>query len=134
KDFPRSIVLHIAAGAVELGRGPFAYRPDVARAHYETALSLAEQSTRPEDADMIPRIKEALSVMNETNSRLPRFAFGGTGVPFGSGAYPNLDDVINFFTGGAAASENDDFDPPSTSDLPSASSAARKPRRKPRTK
>jgi hypothetical protein len=82
KQHPTSVALNLRAGLLELGREHQRYAGDKAGRYLETALKLAEASTTPEDADLLPSIRNALTLVNEM--REPPLGFG----QFGGGDFP----------------------------------------------
>jgi hypothetical protein len=109
KEHPGSPVLQMMAGVLEFEKGPFQCRPRVAHQHLEKALKLAEQSTRPSDAALVPRIKQVLSIVNELLSKALDFGFGG--FPFGEGG-PRFSPGFKGFSGNEDDEDDDDEDRP----------------------
>jgi tetratricopeptide (TPR) repeat protein len=89
RSFPDSPFFLFMGGAVEFAMSPFLVDPDRARKRLEKALERAQGSPDPEDAALVPRIKQALTTIAE-------FAAGPRGMPFGGpgGAM----DPLDFFT------------------------------------
>ncbi len=81
KEHPQSARLHFEAGATEFRKAMFGGSEAVARRHLEKAVELAGSSTERADVELLPEIKEMLSVFNDlTGGPLGRLFFGG--LPF----------------------------------------------------
>ncbi len=81
KEHPQSARLHFEAGAIEFRKGMFGGSLAVARRHLEKAVELAGSSTERADVELLPEIKETLSVFNDlTGGPLGALFFGG--LPF----------------------------------------------------
>lgn len=81
KEHPQSARLHFEAGAIEFRNGMFGGSQAVARRHLEKAVDLAGSLTERADVELLPAIKEVLSVFNDlTGSPLGSLFFGG--LPF----------------------------------------------------
>jgi tetratricopeptide (TPR) repeat protein len=81
KEHPQSARLHFEAGASEFRKGMFDGSAAVARQHLEKAVELVGVSTERADSDLLPQIKEMLSVLNDLmDGPLGPLFFGG--LPF----------------------------------------------------
>jgi hypothetical protein len=88
KDKLDFAMLHMLAAQAEYQSDRFSFRPAEMRKHLEIALKLAEASTRRIDVELLPAIKQLLSVLNEVASRtiwFPLFT-GAGGSPVGQAA------------------------------------------------
>jgi cation transport regulator ChaC len=129
KQHPSSALLNFRAGLLESGRGPFNFGGPKARNYLETARKLAESSTDRKETTLLPLIENALTLLNEIDTRtmgFPAFGNGPPGVPFPFSG-PS-DDFFDFF--------DDDFDDDDDDDDDSGPRPAAKPRvpRKPKKK
>ena len=129
KQHPQSALLNFQAGLLEPGKASFKLGSDKARGHLETARKLAEASTEPKEIALLPKIKNALTLLNEISARsrgLPSFGNGSSGFPFpgpGDDFFEFIDDDFD--------DDEDDFDDdedsgPSTSWMPSSPSKPKK--------
>jgi len=85
KEHPQSARLHFEAGAIEFRKGMFGGSEAVARQHLEKAVELAGSSTERSDVDLLPQIKEMLSLFNNlTDGPLGALFFGGLPFPMPS--------------------------------------------------
>jgi hypothetical protein len=140
KQHPDSVVLHLEAADVEMrsaGMGAF-FRgiPYRVRQHMETALTLAEASTDPKVAALLPMIRQRLGSLDEVTGAMEHFGFGG---PFGPRIldfppefYDEMDDD-EFFDDLESLDDEDDDDEPFTLDpgpLPRRPSKPRKSTRR----
>ncbi|HKI21001.1 MAG TPA: hypothetical protein VKA15_24120, partial [Isosphaeraceae bacterium] len=81
KEHPQSARLHFEAGGIEFRKGMFGGSEAVARRHLEKAVELAGSSTERADVELLPQIKEMLSLFNDlAGSPLGSLFFGG--LPF----------------------------------------------------
>jgi tetratricopeptide (TPR) repeat protein len=74
KAYPDSPMFLLVAARLEINKGPYRGRPDVARRQLEKALETAEKSSDPAHLALVPGIKESLafvSAMSERPSRMP---------------------------------------------------------------
>jgi tetratricopeptide (TPR) repeat protein len=131
KLFPDAPEFPMMLGGAEMEKGPF--RADLAkvRKHFESALKLAqaEESSNPKVAEMIPRIKDALSAVNDL--------FGGPmmGLPFPGG--PKGGPPASFLDAFEAMMEemgDDDFGPDDDDDGGWGPAPAPAPRPRPKKK
>lgn len=79
KAHPKSVILHLAAASFDPGGTRAMNRAPVVRNHLQQALKLAEASTRRLETQLLPQIKQMLSVHDEVHSRLARSPFGPPG-------------------------------------------------------
>lgn len=137
KDYSDSPIFQMMGASLEIEKGPFRMRPEVVRRHLDTALKLAEGSSNPEYARLVPRIKQQITVLSELTSGPLGFLGGFSGLPFGGGGPPmfgpfdddDVDDVDDDFD------EDDDFDDPVPffgRSLPRPPSPGKKPKPKPK--
>jgi hypothetical protein len=124
KQYPRSALLNFRASTLEMGKGPFSFGSYQARQYLDTALKLAEASTDPKETALVPPIKKALTLMNETDRMplgFPAFGGGRDGFPFGGFA-----DFFDDWDDDDDDDDDDDFGPrPASSARPAPK--ARKP-------
>jgi tetratricopeptide (TPR) repeat protein len=108
KTYPSSVMLHIAAARPN-PENPFAsLQTASSRVHLQEALRLAEASTRREEALLVPKIKQLLSIHEEFHSQFSHLPFGPPGSKAGS-----LDDFFSAFAasmGYPSEDEEDDDD------------------------
>jgi hypothetical protein len=88
KQHPDSVLLQMTAGGLEMMETGmhtlFGGRiPASAREHLETALRLAEASTDPKIAALLPGIRERLGMLDEVQNATDHFGFPFGGPPFG---------------------------------------------------
>jgi tetratricopeptide (TPR) repeat protein len=77
--FPKAAFFHFMIAEIEIRKGPYLCNRPRAIKQLEEAHKLAQASSEPEDAELLPRIKERLTMLKE-HSRRP---FGPG--PFGGG-------------------------------------------------
>jgi hypothetical protein len=97
--------LNFRAGLIEMAKGPYQLEKG-ARPYLEKALKLAEASTEPKETELLPQIKESLTMLNEMSKRSmfsPFFAGDG---PF-SMPFMDFDDDDDDYDD----DDDDDFDP-----------------------
>ncbi len=83
KQHPGSARLNFRAGLLELEKGRLPFASPKARQYLETALKLAQASTMPREAALLPPIQSALTLVNEmTAGPMGMPAFGDAGFPF----------------------------------------------------
>ena len=87
KSHPQSALLNFRAGLVEMGRARFNMVGTRAKSYFETALKLAEASSEPKETELLPQIKEVLTMLNELTKRATYSPFFGAG-PF---SMPSMD-------------------------------------------
>ncbi len=100
KLFPEAPIFLMLAGALELQKGAFRGNLTTAHKHFEKALERAQASSDPRDAQLLPKIKENLSLLSGLTSGPPGFPFPFAG--FGSGAGPGFFDMFDL--------DDDEFD------------------------
>ena len=106
KDHGESALMHMLAARSMVARGPFGGLASRALVHLETALRLAEASTRPRDLGLVPQIKETLSVLRDSISRSAALGFGlPDSLPTRNTIPRSIEDLINAFLG---ANDDDD--------------------------
>jgi tetratricopeptide (TPR) repeat protein len=98
KHHPQSALLNFRAGLIEMSKGPYHMGDKGARPYLETALKLAEASTEPKETELLPQIKDVLTMLNEVSKRSAFSSFFGEG-PF-SMPFMDFDDD----------DDDDDFD------------------------
>ena len=112
KDYPDSPIFQMMGASLEIEKGPFLMRPEVARRHLEKALKLAEGSTKADYTRLIPRIKQQITVLGELTSGPLGFLGGFGGSPFGGGGPPSMMDMFDSFDEDDEDDEDDEFDDP----------------------
>lgn len=113
KLFPDSPLFLTRAGALEftkmkVGKG----NPRTAIAHLKKARQIAEASNTPENARLLPKIREILSMLEDMSPGMPGFPFPGFGGgPFSGSGSRGLEDFFEFLgemIGGDPFDEDDD--------------------------
>ncbi len=109
KLFPNSPQFLFFAGVLELsklsaGKG----KPSVAFAHLQKARSLAEASSDPEIALILPKIREKLSFLEDMPKNMLGSPFGFNGGPFRVG--PGSRTFDDFFKFMSSTTEDEDLD------------------------
>ena len=86
KNFPDSPTFLVIEGTMELEKGPFRCDLHRVRQQFEKALELAQASSNPRDARLVPQIKERLSMLTAATSGpfgMPFSPFGRLPIPLG---------------------------------------------------
>jgi tetratricopeptide (TPR) repeat protein len=98
KQHPDSVPLQMTAGTLEMNKAGMdtlfdMIIPAAVRRHFETALKLAESSSDPKDAALLPEIRERLSMLEEVQEAMDRYGPPFGDMPFGpEDLYDMLDD------------------------------------------
>jgi hypothetical protein len=108
KSHPQSTLLNFRAGLIEMAKGPYQLEKG-ARPYLEKALKLAEASTEPKETELLPQIKDALTMLNEMSKRSMFSPFSGEG-PF-SMPFMDFDDFDDDDDDDDEYDDDDDFDP-----------------------
>jgi hypothetical protein len=80
KQHPLSAQLNFAAGIQAMADSPPPFLSPLVPRHIEKAFELAQGSTSPADMALLPKIKDALTMINEIGERL-------ASMPFGNGSF-----------------------------------------------
>jgi tetratricopeptide (TPR) repeat protein len=106
KHHPESALLNFRAGLIEMSKGPYHMGDKGARPYLEKALKLAEASSEPKETELLPEIKDVLTMLNEMSKSSmfsPFFGEGPFSMPFMDFDDDDDDDYDD--------DDDDDFDP-----------------------
>ncbi len=110
KAHPESALLHLVVAGLAMS-SPVAFFGADIRHHLETALRLAEASTRRREMLMVPKIKKMLSVHGELYSRMAGLPFAVPGgMPVPGGKPGSFEDVFGAFLEAVDDDDDDDDD------------------------
>jgi len=110
KLFPEAPGFPAMAGFFELQKGPFQGNLRLARTHLEKALTLAEASNDPDDARLVPELREKLSMLVDLTSGPMGLPFGG----FGGGPMPPFGDLLDMLDEMEDEFDDEDSEEPPT--------------------
>jgi len=112
KLFPSSPFFLLAEAQQDLRKGPMELRPQATQKKLEKALTLAEASQNPKDAELIPIIKSALARVRDAVEAMNSSPFGRGGMP---GSFRDMFNAMLDRFGAMGPDDDDDGDGPSPS-------------------
>ena len=93
-------------------KGPMDFNPRRTQQKLEQALALAQASQNPEDAALIPGIKDLLSRVRQVSDAMGSFRFGGPGGRGGPDMFREMFDMMSNQFGGMDGFEDEPDDGP----------------------
>ena len=112
KLFPDSPFFLVMAGAQEVEKGPLIGNHRSAQSQLEKALKLAEASSDPNAARLLPQIRESLSMLKDNSFNamgMPFSNFGSGSLPGGTGNFRDFLDAMEDMFGHGPDDDDDDF-------------------------
>lgn len=113
KQFPRSPFFHMMDAELDFRKGPFKADPRAIQKKLEKAIALAEASQDPNDARLIPQIKEMLERISALGDVFSSFPFGQAGMPRSPDEFRRaLEDILGGFDDDDDEAFGPEFDEP----------------------